>query len=256
VEWLEPTVTDEIDIDGGKLRGFKRFSYVVRLQQPGRVELGEIALSHWDPIGRKYATARVALGAVTVAAGEAAPGGSTEAADRLAALIEPRAQLGPAPRQPLRLADRAWFWMLLACGPLSVVVAAGAIHAGSSLGERWRSQRESLTTQAGKALAEAQRAGRGGDTAAAASAGERALFLTLEAATGIKARGVLRDELRAKLQQVPVAEQLIDQIGDLLDVCDAVRFTGASDTAPAELVKRTEDCVRRVKRIAPRRRAA
>ncbi len=255
VEWLEPTISEQIDLEGGKLRGFKRFSYVVRLQQPGTIDLGELELPHWDPVRRAYASARAKLGVVVVqAAGErgAAP---PEPSDRLAAVVAPRATLGAPARSPLRWADRPWFWLLLAAGPLGVVAGAGVVRVGGKLSARWRSQRASLATQCSRALLDAKQASLAGDAAATASAGERALFLALEQATGIRARGVLRGELRERLTASGAAERLTDEICELLDRFDEVRFTGASDLAPRQLFDQVRHGVQQVRQSARGRRA-
>src|SRR5690606_25369981 len=49
VEWLEPSTTESIDTDHGVLRGQRTFSYVVKLDRPGKVDLGELTLPYYDP---------------------------------------------------------------------------------------------------------------------------------------------------------------------------------------------------------------
>lgn len=256
VEWLEPTVTEEIEIDQGKLRGKKRLSYVVRLQRPGRVELGAVELPYWDPVRRAYATARADLGVVTVTAAASSVEPQAGVEDRLARLVTPRRALGARVPPPLRWGERPWFWVLLAAGPLGVVGAFGAVRAGARAQERWRAHREAHGTLAEQALADATRAARAGDPAAAASAGERAMFLALEGATGLKARGVLRAELGERLTQVGLAPDVAAEVLALLERCDAVRFTGSAEVAAAELVAQLRACVRRVSRGTRRRPAA
>jgi hypothetical protein len=136
---------------------------------------------------------------------------------------------------------------------MAVVASAGAVRVGSMLGQRWRAQRDSLATRVAKALAEAEIAARGGSAAGTATAGERALFLVVEAATGLKARGVLREELGGKLQEAGLPRELVAQIEELLDSFDAVRYTGTSEVAPKELVSRTRELVRRARRVQRRR---
>jgi hypothetical protein len=223
------------------------------LQQAGTVDLGEIALAYWDPVRRAYATARVDLGKVVVNPAERTVESDAEVGDRLATVVQPRTVLGDAVHRPLRWGDRPWFWLVLALGPLAVVGSAGASRLGSRLGQRWRARRDSFATRVSKALAEAETAARDGSAAAAATAGERALFLAVEAATGVKARGVLRGELSAKLQETGIPLELVEQITELLDSFDAVRFTGTSELAPKALVGRTGDLVRRVRRVQRRR---
>jgi len=250
VEWLQPTITDAVDIDGGRLRGTKTFSYVVRLQKTGRVALGQLRLQYWDPVRRAYESTHADLGSVVVKPSQESTDAREEAVDRLAVVTEPRLVLGAPPREPLRWGDRPWFWVLLGLGPVGVVLVAGVARAGLSLSERWRVQRESLATQVARALTEARRSAERGDAAATASAGERALFSAIEDATKIRARGVLRDDLRDKLLEARIPESLAAEIDELLAQFDAVRFTGSADLAPTELLNRVQHCIRFVKRLS------
>ena len=242
VEWLEPTVTDKVRPVDDRLQGFKRFSYLVRLSDPGRIDLGEFALPYWDPARHRYATARAQLGTVTATA----PQEQTvqlEAEDRLASVGEPRGVLGPSASRPLRWAHHLWYWVLLGAAPLSVLAVAGATRLVSVAWRRLRERQASAYSRAQRALAEAERAARQNDTPATASAGERALYLAIEAATGVKARGLLRDELEGRLGAAGLSGTLVKQVDDLLTSFDEIRFTGASEQAARDLVARTRACL-------------
>ena len=77
-----------------------------------------------------------------------------------------------------------------------------------------------------RALAEAKSAD---DPKDAAAAVERALHLAIEAASGIKSRGVLQADLEDKLAEAGLDEQLAAQAVAVLGRCSALRFDPAPD---------------------------
>src|SRR5262249_5321019 len=103
VDWLDPSVTDSISPRDSIVGGSRVFHYVVRLDEAGNRDLGEVTLPYYDPQARRYEVARASLGVVEVlpgkapapaAAGSAAPGAKAD--DRLGTLGVRKA-LGPAP---------------------------------------------------------------------------------------------------------------------------------------------------------------
>lgn len=237
VEWLDPTVVDDVEIRGSAIGGTRKLSYVVRVTTPGRIDLGELTLPYWDPDRDAYRIAKATLGSLEVQENpQGAPAEPPKDTDRLAGIAAPRKTLGAPPVSDARWADSPWFWLLLVAGPLGLVLGGGAARLGRRVAERARRARESASTVAGRALSEAQRAE---DLRQAASHVERAVIAAIEAATGLRARGVLRAELPAELEAAGIDEKTARELTDLLDACDQVRFTGGEPNGrDAELVSR------------------
>ena len=82
-----------------------------------------------------------------------------------------------------------------------------------------------------------------GDTLAAASAIERAVFIAVEGAVGVKARAILKSELNAKLSDAGLDEERAAEVSDILRACDEARF-GNETGADAALMKRAERVVK------------
>jgi BatD DUF11 like domain len=257
VEFNEPTTTDNVGPHGSTIGGSRTFSYTIEVDQPGHVDLGAITLPFWDPSRNDYDVARAALGTVDVRPN---PNGARVVArdkprDPLAALSKPRTDLGPPAARPLRLDDSKWFWMLLAFGPLGVVVVSGGVRAGSAARERWRKRKKTHERLAQAALKDAELAANSSDAAASASAVERAVFTAIEGACGLKARAVLREELASTLEERGLAPELASETLAVLEGCDALRFTGAGDeVAPEALRRRAAGLVRKLSRAHRRAR--
>jgi hypothetical protein len=142
---------------------------------------------------------------------------------------------------------------LLAIGPLGIVAAGAGIRGSRKLRERFARARESANTVAGRELGEARRAE---DLRQTASHVERALVAAIEGKTSLRARGILREELCAKLEAAGVAAEVASEIKSLLDACDEVRFTGEADSESADLVTRAETVLRALGRRGESRSAA
>ncbi|HEX6272737.1 MAG TPA: BatD family protein, partial [Polyangiaceae bacterium] len=243
VDWLKPSVTEDIDVKGGTVKGLRVFSYVVKLEEPGRVDLGELTLPYFDPKRGTYAVARAALGKVEVApnpAHAAAPGASTGSPGSIktgaAALPAARKALGAFALPPAPFTDGLGFWALLLAAPLAVALTGAGLELGKRAAERMRSRRTDPDRLALEALREADEAARAGRSRETAGAVERALFRAIEAGTGLKARAFLRAELDAALGAAGIEKSTVSEALALLDACETLRFTdGADQTAPRAL---------------------
>ena len=239
VEWLDPTHVDQVGAENGVVRGFRAFNYVVKLKEPGDIDLGELKVSFWDPKRRAYGTAAAALGKVTVLPNQtpkpaaSAPGRAT--AEPLA--LEPRRKLGTFTAPPPPFTDGWRFWALLFGGPVAVGLSGLGVELGSRI-KRHRSRALSSPERlAQEALRAAESAARGSEIAKTAAAAERALFLAIEAGTGLRARAFLKDELKAELAAAGVEAATIESSLRLLDACESARFTGKTgDLPPRELL--------------------
>jgi hypothetical protein len=246
VEWLDPSTTEDIEAKGATVKGLRVFTYVVKLEEPGRIDLGELTLPYFDPKRRSYAVARASLGTVLVdpnpskpttpSASSSAlpvPGGST------LSLPAPRRALGAYTRSALPFTDAPSFWALLFGAPILVALAGGGIELARRTAARLRARRSDPDRLALDALREADEAARSGRAIETAGAVERALFRAIEAGTGLKARALLRDELESGLATAGVPKSTIDGALSLLDACEALRFTeGTSETSPKALSER------------------
>jgi hypothetical protein len=241
VEWLEPAVTEQLETRNGKLEGMRRFKYVVELQSPGEVDLGELRLPYYDPALRRYEVARAALGTVRVTPSTlpSASPSKEPSRDLLSELLVVRPKLGAPAEKPLRPGEHPWYWMLLAAGPVGFVLTASTLRLGRRVRDRWRKRRNDPGRLPAKLLRQAHELERQGRAEEAIGPAERAIFLAIEQATGLRARGVLRSELVAELAQRGVSEPLGQQLAELLERCEAARFTVARQEGPS-LASRTE----------------
>jgi hypothetical protein len=160
----------------------------------------------------------------------------SERGSHLEELITPRAALGPAARKPWHLADRGGFWLLLAVGPMTVLAITGGGRALQRVRGRWSARKLERASGPQAAVREAARAVEAGEHGAAASAIERAIYVAIERRTGLKARGILREDLAADLASRGITGEHADEIVRLLGDCDALRFGSLAPEALRSLV--------------------
>jgi hypothetical protein len=242
VEWMQPSVTEDIEVKGGSVKGLRVFTYVVKLDEPGRIDLGELTLPYFDARRRTYAVARAELGRVQVdtnpakAASPAAPAGGVPATHGGVALPAARPRLTAYALPSAPFTDGLGFWALLLAAPLAVVLTGVAVELGKRVSERLKTRRTNPDRLALDALREADEAARSARAVETAGAVERALFRAIEAGTGLKARALLRPELADTLERAGVPRPTIDETLALLDACETLRFTeGASQMSPKDL---------------------
>lgn len=237
VHFLEPQLVEQIAPRRGVVQGFRTFTYVVELTRPGDIDLGEISLPYYDPKARAYGVARAALGRVKVtgsakAAAAASQAGGSKPGPSLKGLLSPPAQMSnSAPVATSYLPSRSGYWLLLFGLPLSAFAGFGLADLVKLLRRRVSERRGSLASALDQALA-ALAAAQHTDAATLAGAAERALFLALEKASGLKARGVLKADLASALAEAGLDRELAAQAAGLLARCDELRFAGeAADLA-------------------------
>ncbi|MEZ4228950.1 MAG: BatD family protein [Polyangiaceae bacterium] len=246
VEWLEPNVQEQIDPSGSSLGGWRRFSYTARITKSGEVELGSFKLPYWNPATKRYETAQADLGSVRVdPAKQPLEETSQEKDARLD--LAPRLELGSAEQRQFRITDSWYYWLLLFGGPFGVVLVHLGGRGTRRFTSRLKQRKEASETLASVALSKAREELREGNTKQAASELERALLHAIEAATRVKARGVLRGDLPAELEKSGATANVSEAVGTLLDELDAVRFTGA--TLDEALVERTRNLMRDLSKL-------
>jgi hypothetical protein len=230
VHFLEPQLVEQVAPRRGEVQGFRTFTYVVELAEPGEQELGEVTLPYWDPKGRVYGVARAALGTVKVT-GVAKPAvvarpGAVQG-PRLKGLVTPPPKLGSSSLASANFwPSRPGYWFLLFGLPLSTLVGFALVDLTQALRQRLAAKRGSLGTAQERALGDLTAAARQRDVAACASAAERALVVAIERATAIKARGVLKKDLSDRLGEAGVAREVAESAAALLARCDELRFAG------------------------------
>ncbi|MEZ4219779.1 MAG: BatD family protein [Polyangiaceae bacterium] len=228
VEWLEPNIVDDVSARGSTIGGKRTFSYVVRVDKAGDVDLGQLSLPYWDPERGRYEVAQTALGNVKVGAGSKQAAAEPAKADPLSALATPRTALRPLPSQSSPASRNPWFFPVLFAPPLLVVSAWGARRGMAHLRRRAESRAGDLARRARQALVQAKEADKADANLEVASHVERAVFLAIEHGAGLRARAVLRDELLGQLRERDVKEELADAVIRTLAACDDVRFAGES----------------------------
>lgn len=255
LEWLEPTVRDDLAINGSVVGGSRSFSYLVRLTRAGRVELGSLTLPHYNPRTGRYQVAQAPLGSVTVSESAKAPAavaGDAAGGPGLTELVRFRAELGPA-EGPSYVADGRIYWWLLVAGPLGVLAFAGAMAFARGVRQKLQRREASQATHASRALGEAKRALAASELGAFASASERAIYNSIEWATGLRVRAVLRSELERTLQGKDLPRDVARRSAELLDRCGKLRFGAQEATDAHALLRDVEGLVKQLVRRPPAR---
>jgi hypothetical protein len=130
-----------------------------------------------------------------------------------------------------------------------VLVASGLVHAGGRLSERLRARRETPAEHASREVSTAREAHARGDSGATAAAVERAVHFAIEAATGVKSRGILRSELARELQRRGFSQELAAHAVSLLEQTESARFVGPEAAAPGDLAADAGEFVRSALRV-------
>ncbi len=233
LQWLDPDVKENIEALDGRLRGERVFSYIVKLHEPGAVDLGQIELPYYDPQRKRYEIARAYLGHVTVRENPSAPAAKAEV-DRFEPLGGPRMTLGEATARRKFVTDELAYWVALFAMPLGVVIVGAGWTMLGATRRSVRTWRESLGRRGRVSLREAKRARKEGRTADAAAEVEKATHAMIEAATGLKSRGVLRSDLRARLVEAGASEAAAGDAVAVLEACESLRFDPTANQQKAD----------------------
>lgn len=231
VEWLDPQTHESFDVNEGKVRGSRTLTYLVRVKTKGTLDLGEVTLPYWDPDRRAYDVARASLGSVAVT-----PSHGVQASepvgprDPFAGIAGVRKALGPVDAAARPFTDSRWFWLGIFGAPLAVAVGSAGLHGVGSLRRKLAERKASPEAALDRALAEARAARAAGDARGAAAAIDRAMYVSIEAATGLKARALMLDEVPDALTARGVDDALAARVREVLGGTEAVRFL--PDEAP------------------------
>lgn len=275
VTWLEPAVTDGLTPRDSVIGGFRQFRYVVRLDEPGTKDLGEVTLPFFDPATGRYEVARARLGSIEVQpnptaaarpAGSAAPAQAAAPRDPFEGLGGPRTKLEAVAPRTQTITDSRAFWAALGGAPLAVLVLAGLSRLARKIRAARGSRTESFTAVARRAIADAEGAASRGDASAVAAGVEKAVYTAIEGKLGLKARAVLRDRLAPELAKSGADEPLAREVTAVLDRCEHLRFAGngssgngnGAEASTKELVAQAAAVVSRLGKVkgAPVREGA
>ncbi|MFO0661726.1 MAG: BatD family protein [Polyangiaceae bacterium] len=247
VTWLEPEVREAIEAHDEEVSGSRTFTYVVKLEQPGSVDLGELALPYWSATRQKYEVAKVKLGKVDVTGVAPAPVASA-APDPFAALPPMRVSASAYTPAKAPLGEKPWFWGLLLGGPLLVLAFDAATRASKLIRERSSQNKETPAAIAMTSLDEAQARLKSNDARSAIGMLERAVFSAVEARTGVKLRGLLRTEMKPAMKKAGIDDDLANEIERMLERTDGWRFQ-STDGPSLDDVKSTRDLVARIGKV-------
>jgi hypothetical protein len=250
-EWLEPETREDIEVDNGKIKGSRTFSYVVRPKAPGTLDMGEVTLPFWNPERKAYEVARAALGKVQVTPGATSPLAKDPSVphDAWSGLPTLRGELGAYARPRDPLTERPFYWLGLVVGPFAIVAGSigtrGLRRIRAGIAKRHASHENGIDA----ALAQARDAKRRNDSAALAAALERAVYLSIERATALKARALLIDQIPTALEERSVPRELAEELCKLLSSIEATRFTPDDAPRAGDLAERVAGVVRRMGRL-------
>jgi hypothetical protein len=251
VDWLEPEIKDALARQpGDKWGGTRRFSWVVKLDREGDVELGEIALPYFDPEANAYATAAVALGKVKVLPGAAA--GAPD--DRPFPDLPPvRASLGATRSARAHLSDAPWFWGGLAAPPVAFALLVLGSTVRRKAMERLSARKASPARELAARLSEAEEAAAGKDGGAIDAATLRFLGAAALAHVGVNVKGGTTDEVVRALEERGVEKDVAAALGRLLRACEEARFApeGATQTEATQRFERAKELAERLRKTRP-----
>lgn len=224
VEWLKPQVREKLGAVGEKFGGTRTFSYVVRMQKEGLIDLGDIAVPFWDPERGRYDVARVSLGSVDVAANPTAPDDDVGAPEPLANLPKPRGTFAGSPPSRAYVADAPWFWLAVLFPPLGYVLARGGAVVLAKRAARKREQGAAPEAELRERTAEGEAALAAGDAAALDAASSRLLEAAARAHADRNVRGLPAREVADALAEHGIERETAQAFEALLEACQVARF--------------------------------
>jgi hypothetical protein len=245
-------VRESIEVENGKIRGSRTFTYVVRPKTPGSIDLGTVTLPYWNPDHKAYETARASLGKVQVADRAGALNRDpTVTHDPWSALGEPRGELRPFPRARDPFTDKPFYWAGLFGLPVAIVVGSLGSRGMKRMRSGLAARRAGAERGIDKALAEAREATKRGDRMVVAASLDRALYLAIERATGLRARALMLEEVPRALEERHVPADVAAESGRMLAAIEAFRFAPEGGPDAGVLLDQAAAVVRRLTRLSP-----
>ncbi len=226
VEWLTPETHEKLGSTRGTDRfgGKRTFSYVVRMQTAGDVDLGELQVPYWDPDARTYGVARGKLGVVHVK-GTSAPSAADAPVEALPGLPEARPALAGGRPALRRFGDSWLYWAGLLVAPLAYPFFAGARAASRRARARRAEKAGDPRTDMNARIAEAETHARGADAKALDLATARALEASTVACANVSLRAATGDAAAEELSKAGATEDDARSLAELYRTCQAARFS-------------------------------
>jgi hypothetical protein len=223
VEWLEPQTKDSLGpVAADRFGGTRTFSYVVRMHKEGAIDLGEMRLPFYEPIGRNYQVGRAALGIVQVKKGDTKGAQAEAPVLPLPDLPPPRAAL-ERPRADSFVTERPLYWAFLLGSPLACALGIVATSAARKIRERRASIAPSPERIAKTRWAEVGKALRGEDGPGAVAAVLRAIEADVLARYGVNLRGTSGEAALRELEDAGASDPRA--IRDVVAACEDARFS-------------------------------
>lgn len=258
LSFSDPEKRESIEPENGKISGFRTFGYVVKVDQPGSVNLGQVELPYWNPVSKRYEVAKTDLGTISVQPAAPSPSGSGTAqgprdtaqgerpsTDPLTSLAPLRNALGAYVKPKDPLLDGSRFWIGLFAPPLAFAVFSLGSNAARRIAAQKAAKKDAPKTLSEQAMEQAKQARSQRNTKDLSAALERAMYAAVEHAAGLKARGVLLDELPKELTARGLSGTDADAVADVLRRCASMRFDpgGGSSREHADIFAQAEQLI-------------
>lgn len=252
VRIYDPTTTDKLSTNHGRIGGRRVQEYLVMAQQTGEFTLPGLVFHYFNPETGEYEesrtdpiTLRVRPGAGGAKAISAGPGTGAQAPDAGAKNVLAAGGLRPL-RHSARFEDggeppwKRGFYVPAVAAPVVLwlgLLAFGFIRARLTQ-EDAGTLRKKRTREARKRLAAAEKLKAGGKPDAFYGEVEKALLHFLDARLGGPVGGLTRDALAGRLREAQVPEEKQQRILRVLERCDVGRFApGAGDQSREQVLE-------------------
>jgi hypothetical protein len=227
VEWLTPEQHEKLGAVRGtdKFGGKRTFSYVVRMQAPGEVDLGELRVPYWDPDTRNYGVAMAKLGSVRVTGTALANNPADAPFDPLPGLPDARTSLAGRAPAVARPFEGAAYALGLLLPPLAYPLFAGGRGIVGRIRERRKRTEAGPRTEMRQRIADAEKLARGQDAKALDHATLRALEASAVACLDVSMRGALVESLAESLAAAGVEAADAHDLASVYAECQTARFS-------------------------------
>jgi len=250
---FDPTLEEEHGFEAGVFRGRRTWEYVLVPLAPGDQSIAPIRFSYFDPEAQRYRTLRSEPIGLRIARGEGPElpqaAGLTR---RDVTAVRRDIHFIKLPDGELRDRSapfhRSGGYLALLAMPMFLNAALLAWRIRSDRLQADVGRRRALGARRAfrRALREAQGSGASGAELSAALS--RALTGLLADRFNLAAAGLTRDRIRGVLQGAAVDAELSREVEEILDACDAARFTPGGEEAAtmSRLLERTAAAGRRL----------
>lgn len=243
---LQPEVHDLTETPDDRVLATRTFAWLVVPKAPGTYTLPPIAIDTFDPASGKYK--RIRSESVTLTAAGSAPAGALAAqpneepesaepssvgdSDDLPESWPPLRANSALSRAGSKVADHAFYTLLLLLFPVLWLSVSFGPTALARLRDRGRGGPEQIALQKARdRLVAAEKALASQDPKRFHAEIAAALNATLEVRLGENVSGLTQNQLRSRLAELGMSEQLTGQVCGVLSHCDFARFSSASVSA-------------------------